>query len=306
MGLKDFIKNAINKVSKAGYNYKPYKVDQKEKEWYLSEQGKTKFLQMMEEYREDMAESWNNDRDDFICFYSKRWAPTPQERERLIEMSNWPCIFIRDCLYALGYSSYCDDAYVGVMTVALFESGVSFEDIFSSNKNPFLKLFVNWKKTFAEDISYVVIRNLVYDYIWKAYKNGVDATNESWMYEKSTYLTDDEINIIEPIKFVKNIRGRVKYPKWLVKLSDEEEHYYDPENVRARKIMAAYEIEQEKNRQHAEKLAKESAENSKKLAEKESQAAAARIRCAKCASYSFCASRHKNVFPYCPSFRDKK
>ena len=60
-----------------------------------------------------------------------------------------------------------------------------------------------------------------------------------------------------------------------------------------RERIEAFEREQKENRRHQEKLAAE-----------ESKCAAARIRCAKCTSYSYCLSMSKNKNPNCPSYRD--
>ena len=82
-----------------------------------------------------------------------------------------------------------------------------------------------------------------------------------------------------------------------------QQYLYEQEQEKNRRL---YEQEKEKDRILQEKLQKEKIEAEKKMMEKESRAAAARIRCAKCVSYGYCISMSKNTNPYCPSYRDKK
>ena len=235
-----------SKVSKLFVESKTYA---KQKEWYFTEAAKNEWNENVQRYFDEMLESWNEDNDEFVKAYAICGFSARKEHEELFRKTeNWPAMFIKRYLEVCGYRQVADCACVGMMVADCDANKgegavkLTYPDIISFEKNPLLTVMkkIEDMGAFEEgEDNFWIFSDYLLDYIINAYRDGVDVSEEDWIYDKATYQTkshEEDFDKTEmTISMIDRISKKVKHPKYFYKLSKESKEYISSESIKKRK-----------------------------------------------------------------------
>ena len=161
--------------------------DKSELDWFFTEEAKELFEKSVRLYEDEMWETWSKGQREMI-------GP-------ILEKGNWhrreyPCTFFADYLRAL---KTLDSPRLAVNAVDLALDGeipaIPYPDCLKPEFNPLINFAIKIKhiyhsKRYDEDLDFNRGMECVIAYLHSAFLNGVDESNEPWLYEKSFWFDE--------------------------------------------------------------------------------------------------------------------
>ena len=228
------------------------KIYAKQKEWYYTNAAKIEWDEDVKLYFDEMCECWNDNRKEFIKAYAiTNFSARKEHEEILRKTENWPAMFLKRYFIAVGCKNIAaHSAYIGIMAADCDSNkgegivSLEYPDIINPEKNPLLKVAIKLEKSLGDDfVDFWDVENYIFQYILNSYRDGIDVTEEAWIYDKETYRkrrSEEEYDMYEQeLSKIKRISKIVKYPEYFYKLTEEQEEYMRIENINARKIERA-------------------------------------------------------------------
>lgn len=194
MGLFDFLKQ------KNDFVIIP-EPDPKELNWFFSEEAKSLFDSWVELYGDEMWEEW--------CSLGVYMEPCMREKGDP-SRKTYPCTFFADYLRVLKTMVPAMLAYEAA-DLAIdgdVADAIPYPNCLKPEFNPLINFAIKMKPIFystnGKELEANSVVNLMIEYIKDAFLNGVNVSNESWLYEKNLWL-DKKGNLKDSSKIKETI-----------------------------------------------------------------------------------------------------
>ena len=161
--------------------------DKSKVEWFFTEEAKERFKILVRRYADDMQEVWFSGENNMIGAILEKGNPYRQE---------FPCTFFADYLRAIKTMASPALAFVATDLAIDGDGGeaIPYPDCLKPEFNPLINFAIKIKPIYYSknggDLEYNFGMRCVIEYLHSAFIKGVDASNESWIYEKSLWFNE--------------------------------------------------------------------------------------------------------------------